>query len=73
MSASTRAKAARSLAAILSQPAISPEELYASGLIPVGRNGIYEACGNGERLANRTNDPSGCFTTIPSDSGAPSG
>jgi hypothetical protein len=48
MSASTRAKAARSLAAILSQPAISPEELHASGLIPVGRNGIYEACGNGE-------------------------
>lgn len=52
MSASTRAKAARakqsSLAAILSQPSISPEELHASGLIPVGRNGIYEACNKGE-------------------------
>ena len=52
MAVSTRTKAARakqsSLAAILSQPSISPEELHASGLIPVGRNGIYNACNNGE-------------------------
>jgi hypothetical protein len=30
--------------ALLSKPTISPDELHASGVIPVGRNSIYDAC-----------------------------
>ena len=52
MSASTRAKSARSKrcnhAAIWDRPTISPEELHKTGLLPLGRNGIYDACKKGE-------------------------
>jgi hypothetical protein len=32
----------------LNRPAISPEELYRLNLMPVSRNGIYDACNRGE-------------------------
>lgn len=32
----------------LSRPGISPDELYQLNLIPVARNGIYDACNRGE-------------------------
>jgi hypothetical protein len=33
---------------ILQRPGISPEELYRLNVMPVSRNGIYEACKRGE-------------------------
>jgi hypothetical protein len=30
--------------ALLRKPTISPDELHNSGVIPIGRNSIYEAC-----------------------------
>ena len=36
------------LATLLARPTISPDELHESNALKVGRNGIYEACHNGE-------------------------
>ena len=33
---------------ILKRPGISPEQLYKLNLMPVSRNGIYDACNRGE-------------------------
>jgi hypothetical protein len=33
---------------VLSRPTITPDELHRLGVLPLSRNGIYEACRNGE-------------------------
>jgi hypothetical protein len=38
----------RKPATIWDRPAVTPEELYAAGLLPVGRDAIYAACNTGE-------------------------
>ena len=38
----------KQIKAALQRPGISPEELYELGILPVGRNGIYDACNRGE-------------------------
>lgn len=42
-----RASAA-TIAAALSRPVISPDDLDALGLLPVSRNSIYDACNKGD-------------------------
>lgn len=37
-------KAKANMDCLLTKPTISPDELYDSGVIPIGRNGIYDAC-----------------------------
>jgi hypothetical protein len=34
--------------ALLARPTITPDELYRSGLLPLSRNGVYEAIKRGE-------------------------
>lgn len=34
--------------AVLNRPTITPDELWKSGAMPIGRNTIYEACKSGE-------------------------
>jgi hypothetical protein len=36
------------IAAVLRLPGISPDQLYKLGIIPLSRNGIYDACNRGE-------------------------
>jgi hypothetical protein len=38
----------KEIRAALSRPGLSPEELYKLGILPVGRNTIYDACNSGE-------------------------
>jgi hypothetical protein len=38
----------QSLDEALRRPTISPEELYRLHVMPVGRNGVYDACNSGE-------------------------
>jgi hypothetical protein len=38
----------REIKAALLRPGISPDELYELGILPVGRNSIYDACHSGE-------------------------
>jgi hypothetical protein len=49
--------------AALGQPSISPEQLFQMGLLPVSRNGIYDACNRGEiecfRLGRKIVIPTG--------------
>ena len=46
--AKTARKEVVDVAALLARPTISPEELYESGLLKLGRNLIYEGCRNGD-------------------------
>jgi hypothetical protein len=36
------------LRALLEQPTITPQQLHASGVLPLSRNSIYEACNREE-------------------------
>lgn len=36
------------IAQLLSRPTITPEELWKSGILPLSRNGIYEAIKRGD-------------------------
>lgn len=36
------------ISALLAKPTITPEELYQSKILPLGRNGIYNAISRGE-------------------------
>ncbi len=38
----------QSKSAVLSQPSVSPEELYDAGVLPLSRGSIYAACNSGE-------------------------
>jgi hypothetical protein len=38
----------KQIRAALLRPGISPDELYELGILPVGRNSIYDACNKGE-------------------------
>jgi hypothetical protein len=38
----------KEIRAALQRPGISPDDLYELGILPVGRNSIYDACNKGE-------------------------
>lgn len=40
-------------ASVLDKPTTTPEELYELGVLPLGRNGIYDAIARGELEAFR--------------------
>jgi hypothetical protein len=39
---------AAKIKAALQRPGISPDELHELGILPVGRNSIYDACNSGQ-------------------------
>jgi hypothetical protein len=39
---------AKEVKALLANPTISPDELYRARILPISRNGIYQAIKNGE-------------------------